>query len=144
MNKIYLSVPPEIKKRTQELLKYLGESIRALKASTANVSDFVKQMKSLKAIDKRLPRIKEKIGFIGQAIQILEMSKGHAQGLDKDSSKTWKTYQTQLLQDMISLENAMSRAEEGAEKNMIRFAEQVSKQLIPSLNKEVNKLGNLV
>lgn len=36
---------------------------------------------------------------------------------------------------MISLENAMSRAEEGAEKNMIRFAEQVSKQLIPALNK---------
>ena len=92
-------------------------------------------MKSLKKIDKRLPRVKEKIGFIGQAIQILEGSRHHIQGLEKEASKSWKTYQTHLLQDMISLENAMSRAEEGAEKNMIRFAEQVSKQLIPTLNK---------
>ena len=38
----------------------------------------------------------------------------------------------------------MSRAEEGADKNMIRFAEQVSKQLIPALNKETNRLSNLV
>jgi len=45
---------------------------------------------------------------------------------------------------MISLENAMSRAEEGADKNMIRFAEQVSKHLIPALNKETNRLSNLV
>jgi len=35
----------------------------------------------------------------------------------------------------------MSRAEEGAEKNMIRFAEQVSKNLIPTLNKEITKLS---
>ena len=38
----------------------------------------------------------------------------------------------------------MSKAEEGAEKNMIRFAEQVSKQLIPTLNKEVTRLAVLV
>lgn len=82
--------------------------------STTNVSDFVKQMKSLKAIDKRLPRIKEKVSFIGQVINILESLKPHIQGLDKESSKIWKGYQTQLLQDMINLENAMSRAEEGA------------------------------
>ena len=74
-----------------------------MKASTARVKEFVRQMKSLKAIDKRLPRIKEKIGFIGQVIQILEASKHHIQGLEKDSSKVWKSYQTQLLQDMISL-----------------------------------------
>lgn len=119
----------------------MGESIRALKVSTTNVSEFVKQMKSLKAIDKRLPRVKEKISFIGQTINILESLKPHISNLDKESSKIWKGYQTQLLQDMISLENAMSRAEEGAEKNMIRFAEQVSKQLIPTLNKEVSKLS---
>ena len=95
-------------------MEYLKVSIKALKASNANTRDFVNQMKSLKKIDKRLPRIKEKIGFIGQAIQILEGSRHHIVGLEKDASKTWKTYQTQLLQDMISLENAMSRAEEGA------------------------------
>ncbi len=33
----------------------------------------------------------------------------------------------------------MAKAEEGAEKNMIRFAEQVNKHLIPALNKEVTK-----
>lgn len=60
-------------------------------------------MKSLKAIDKRLPRIKEKISFIGQVINILDNLKPHIQNLDKDASKTWKSYQTQLLQDMISL-----------------------------------------
>lgn len=60
-------------------------------------------MKSLKAIDKRLPRIKEKISVIGQTINILESLKPHIQGLDKESSKVWKGYQTQLLQDLISL-----------------------------------------
>lgn len=43
---------------------------------------------------------------------------------------------------MMSLENAMAKAEEGAEKNMIRFAEQVSKQLIPNLNKEITKISS--
>ena len=49
----------------------MAESIRDLKISTANVSDFVKQMKSLKSIDKKLPKIKEKISLIGQIINIL-------------------------------------------------------------------------
>ena len=81
----------------------MEESIRALKASTTNVSDFVKQMKSLKAIDKKLPKIKDKISFIGQVINILESMRPHAQVSEKDSSKTWKSYQTQLLQDMMNL-----------------------------------------
>lgn len=99
-------------------------------------------MKSLKAIDKKLPKVKDKISFIGQVINILESLKGHVPASEKESSKTWKSYQTQLLQDMMSLENAMAKAEEGAEKNMIRFAEQVSKQLIPNLNKEITKISS--
>jgi|688.fasta_scaffold2671844_1 hypothetical protein len=79
-NKIYLSLPPEIKRRAGEIGKYLDESIKALKSSTANVSDFVKQMKSLKAIDKKLPKIKDKISFIGQIINILDGLKAHAPG----------------------------------------------------------------
>lgn len=67
-------------------------------------------MKSLKSIDRKLPKIKEKIGFIGQVINILESLRGHITGLDKDASKTWKGYQTALLQDIINLENAMSKA----------------------------------
>jgi hypothetical protein len=47
------------------------------------VSDFVRQMKSLKAIDRRLPRVKEKISFIGQVINILDGMRGHILGLDK-------------------------------------------------------------
>jgi|LakMenEpi03Aug12_release.lakeMendotaPanAssembly.Ray.scaffolds.fasta_scaffold4976507_1 hypothetical protein len=35
----------------------------------------------------------------------------------------------------------MAKAEEGAEKNIIRFAEQVSKHLIPALNKEITKIS---
>jgi hypothetical protein len=64
-------MPPEIKRRSGEIGKYLEDSIRSLKASTANVSDFVKQMKSLKAIDKNLQKVKDKISFIGQIINIL-------------------------------------------------------------------------
>lgn len=60
-------------------------------------------MKSLKAIDKKLPKIKDKISFIGQVINILESMRPHAQVNEKDSSKTWKAYQTQLLQDMMNL-----------------------------------------
>jgi hypothetical protein len=101
-------------------------------------------MKSLKAIDKKLPKIKDKISFIGQVINILETLKPHIVGIDKDSSKIWKSYQTALLQDTVNLENAMAKAEEGAEKNMIRFAEQVSKNLIPNLNKEITKLSAFV
>ena len=103
LNRIYLSIPTQIKRRSSEIAKYLEESIRSLKASTANVSDFVKQMKSFKAIDKKLPKIKDKISYIGQVINILETLKPHIIGLDKDVSKVWKNYQTQLLQDMISL-----------------------------------------
>ena len=111
LHKVYLSLPPEIKHRSSEIDKYLEASIKELKISTTNVSDFVKQMKSLKAIDKRLSKIKDKISFIGQMVTILENVKGHiVQGVDKDSSKNWKSYQTALLQNMSSLENAMSKA----------------------------------
>ena len=60
-------------------------------------------MKSLKAIDKKLPKIKDKISFIGQIINILDGLKAHAPGNEKDITKSLKTLQTQLLQDMISL-----------------------------------------
>ncbi len=49
----------------------MDDSIRELKISTTNVADFVKQMKSLKKIDKNLPKIKDKISFIGQIVNIL-------------------------------------------------------------------------
>jgi len=42
-----------------------------LRTSTTNVADFVAQMKSLKIIDKRLPKLKDKISFIGQVISVL-------------------------------------------------------------------------
>lgn len=60
-------------------------------------------MKSLKKIDKKLPKIKDKISFVGQIINVLESLKPHIQGIDKDAIKTWKTIQTQLLQEMTNL-----------------------------------------
>ena len=40
-------------------------------------------MKSLKKIDKKLPKIKDKISFVGQVINVLESLKPHVQGIDK-------------------------------------------------------------
>jgi hypothetical protein len=40
-------------------------------------------MKSLKAIDKKLQKVKDKISFIGQVINILESLKQHAPGSEK-------------------------------------------------------------
>ncbi len=98
-----MSLPPHIKKKSEEIGKYLEESIKSLKISTTNVADFVKQMKSLKSIDKKLPKLKDKISFIGQIVNILETQKIHIVGVEKDSSKIWKSFQTHLLQDMSNL-----------------------------------------
>lgn len=40
-------------------------------------------MKSLKKIDKKVPKIKDKISFVGQIINILESLKSHIQGIEK-------------------------------------------------------------
>jgi len=40
-------------------------------------------MKSLKKIDKKLPKIKDKISFVGQVINVLESLKPYVQGIDK-------------------------------------------------------------
>lgn len=76
----------------------MTSSIRSLRTTTTNVEEFVNQMKSLRKIDKKLPKIKDKISFVGQIIHVLEALKTHAQGVDKEASKTWKTLQTHLLQ----------------------------------------------
>lgn len=67
-------------------------------------------MKSLKKIDKKLPKIKDKISFVGQVINVLESLKPHIQNVDKEASKTWKNIQTHLLQEMTHLENCISKA----------------------------------
>ena len=87
----------------KEIGKYLEDSTKELKISTSNVDDFVQQMKSLKAIDKKLPKVKDKISLIGQIIGILESVKGYIENLEKDSSKKWKSLQTYLLQNMMNL-----------------------------------------
>ena len=55
-------------------------------------------MKSLRKIDKKLPKIKDKISFVGQIINVLESLKPHIQGVEKDAPKAWKAIQTNLLQ----------------------------------------------
>lgn len=76
----------------------MTSSIKSLKTTTTNVEEFVNQMKSLRKIDKKLPKIKDKISFVGQIINVLETLKTHAQGIDKEAPKAWKNIQTHLLQ----------------------------------------------
>jgi macrodomain Ter protein organizer (MatP/YcbG family) len=64
-------MPEFIKKVAHELNLYLSESIRSLRSSTTNVEEFVNQMKSLKKIDKKLPKLKDKISFVGAIITVL-------------------------------------------------------------------------
>ena len=58
--------------------------------------------------------------------------------------KRIKGYHTLILQNLSSLDNAISKVEQNADRHMVRFAEQVSKNLIPNLNKEIDKMEGLV
>ena len=55
-----------------------------------------------------------------------------------------KSFHTLLLQNLSNLDSAISKVEQGADRHMARFAEQVSKNLIPNLNKEITKLESFV
>jgi hypothetical protein len=54
---------------------------------------------------------------------------------DKETPKKMKSFHTLLLQNLSNLDSAISKVEQGADRHMARFAEQVSKNLIPNLNK---------
>lgn len=108
--------------------------------TTSNVADFVEQMKTLKRIDRRIGKIKEKVTFIGQVCNIIDNNKAIVVLPDKDMPKKVKTYHTHLLQNLANLDISISKVEQSADKNMVRFAEQVSKNLIPNLNKEITKM----
>ena len=109
------------------------------------MADFVEQMKNLKRIDKRIPKVKDKVGFIGQICNIIENYKSQITTVfDKDIPKKMKNFHTLLLQSLSNLDTAVSKIEQGADRHMARFAEQVSKNLIPNLNKEITKMESLV
>lgn len=74
------------------------------------MADFVNQMKSLRTIEKKVAKSKEKISLIGQLIQLLESMKQSLGNNDKDALKVWKGYQTHLLQSMGNLETAITKA----------------------------------
>ena len=74
-----------------------------LTKSATNVADFVEQMKNLKRIDKRIPKVKDKVGFIGQICNIIESYKGQiTAAFDKDIPKKMKNFHTLLLQNLSS------------------------------------------
>ena len=80
--------------------------------------------------------MKDKVGFIGQICNIIESYKGQiTAAFDKDIPKKMKNFHTLLLQNLSNLDTAVSKIEQGADRHMARFAEQVSKNLIPNLNK---------
>lgn len=62
------------------------------------MADFVNQMKSLRTIDKKVAKSKEKISLIDQLVQLLESMKQSLGNKDKDALTVWKGYQTHLLQ----------------------------------------------
>ena len=64
-------MPPYFTDMSKDIGGYLEQSTRQLKVSTTNVPDFVEQMKNLKKIDKKLPKVKDKISLIGQIVGIL-------------------------------------------------------------------------
>lgn len=85
------------------------------------------------------------MGFIGQICNIIESYKTQITvPFDKEIPKKMKGFHTLLLQNLTSLDNSISKVEQGADRNMIRFAEQVSKNLIPNLNKEITKMEGFV
>lgn len=137
-------MPDFLTDQALSLKNYLVQSTRSLESSTHNIDDFVRQTNSMKEISKKLPKIKERIGFVGQAFTILELLKGHVGKLPKDASKEWKTTVTGLLQAQNVLDAAMYSAEEGSERNHDRFAKDVAQILIPNLNKEITKVDTLV
>ena len=55
-----------------------------------------------------------------------------------------KNFHTLLLQNLSNLDTAVLKVEQGADRHMARFAEQVSKNLIPNLNKEITKMEGFV
>lgn len=89
----------------------------------------------MKEISKRLAKIKERIGFIGQTFNTLEYLKAQIPKLGKDAAKEWKTTITGLLQAQNALDTAIYSAEESSESNLERFAKDVAHILIPNLNK---------
>lgn len=51
------------------------------------MADFVDQMKTLKKIDKKIGKIKEKAGFVGQVCNIIENNKSNLILPDKEMPK---------------------------------------------------------
>lgn len=144
LNRLYADLPVYISKISGELNEYLNENIASLSMPTTNVADFVKQMETLKKVDKKIGKLKEKSALIGQLVYIIDNNKGNIILTDKDMIKRVKAYQTQLVINLTNLDSVMSKVEQNSERHMIRFAEQVSKSLIPNLNKEINSMETLV
>ena len=59
---------------------------------------------------------------------------------DKEILKKIKGFHTALLLSLKNLDDAILKVEQGADRHMAKFAEQVSKSLIPQLNKEITKM----
>ncbi len=83
LNKLYGILPPYIYEMKENIGDYMGKAIKVMRAATTNVADFVAQIKEMRKIDRKLPKVRTKINFIGQVVNILESMKQHAINLDK-------------------------------------------------------------
>lgn len=91
----------------------------------------------MKKVDKKLGKIKDKSTLIGQICNIIDNNKAKVNeiSLKTEMINTIKSYHTTILQSLSNLDSAISKIEQNSDRNMIRFAEQVSKNYIPNLKK---------
>ena len=100
----------------------------------------------MKKVDKQISKIKDKATLIGQICNIIDNNKTKVNevSIKTETINTIKSYHTTILQSLSNLDSAISKIEQNSDRNMIRFAEQVSKNYIPNLKKEITKMESFV
>lgn len=109
LERLYQDLPVFVDRMSNELNSYLNKNIVNLSQTTTNVADFVEQMKTLKKVDKKIGKLKDKSTLIGQICNIIDNHKGHVVLTDKEMPKRVKSYHILLLQNLSALDNAISK-----------------------------------
>lgn len=116
---------------------WLLGATKDLSIVTLNIDQYVQQTINLKAISAKFPAVKEQIDVVQQLFPIfiehqIEVTKDDQQSLIK------------TIKNRDKLSEVIMRAEDGAERNLERFAQDVQKKLIPQLNTSILELEMMV
>ena len=120
--------------KNKEVKEWLQQSVNSLKGVTTNIDDFVRQSMALKQIQKKFPQYKMKVQLIGHLYTIMD---GYGIEVKKEDKQA---YVIDTIQASSALDLAIHNAEEGAERNLERFARDVQNVLIPTLEKSIGNL----